>query len=259
MRPSPPKTSPPRHTPPGCAAPRGAGEPRRRGAAVPCGECRGCRTSAYFIPIAPDETDTLSHIPKALLFPAPGLPKGHRLLGYRENGHCPMFIDNACSIYPHRPRLPAIRLPPVPGLPTAVEEGKPRIAAQAARWRFAFPRRTGSPGACGRPGGRALPRAACRGLSAGNPPRRPGAARADRPAGLRGVPGCRGDWSAAGLAPEDAAETPEWSATEATRKPAAGPVAPATNLARNEAMIRSRIAAILDCAGLVPPGAAPAQ
>ena len=52
------------------------------GANVPCGECRACCTSAYFIHIAPEETATLARIPKRLTFRAPGLPKGHVLLGY---------------------------------------------------------------------------------------------------------------------------------------------------------------------------------
>jgi Fe-S-cluster containining protein len=71
---------------------------------VPCGTCVGCCTSSYFIHISPDETETLARIPKALLSPAPGLGKGHRLLGHFDNGHCPMFVDGACSIYEHRPR-----------------------------------------------------------------------------------------------------------------------------------------------------------
>jgi uncharacterized protein len=35
-----------------------------------------------FIHIRPDETQTIQRIPRALLFPAPGIPKGHVLLGY---------------------------------------------------------------------------------------------------------------------------------------------------------------------------------
>ena len=31
------------------------------------------------------------------------MPKGNMLLGYDENGHCPMLIDDKCSIYEHRP------------------------------------------------------------------------------------------------------------------------------------------------------------
>lgn len=71
---------------------------------VPCGGCTACCTSSQFIHIAPDEVDTLRKVPKAALFPAPRLPSGHVLMGYDENGHCPMFIDGVCSIYEDRPR-----------------------------------------------------------------------------------------------------------------------------------------------------------
>ena len=74
------------------------------GADVPCGECNACCRSSYFIHIRPEETRTLSRIPKKLLFPAPGLPKGNVLLGYDEHGRCPMLIDDKCSIYEHRPQ-----------------------------------------------------------------------------------------------------------------------------------------------------------
>ncbi|HKP96688.1 MAG TPA: DUF1801 domain-containing protein [Fibrobacteria bacterium] len=111
-----------------------------QGADVPCGACRGCCTSAYFIPIGPGETETLARIPRKFRFPAPGLPQGHVLLGYDENGHCPMFVDNACSIYAHRPQTCRdydCRIFPATGLP--VDEGKPAISRQAGRWKFGFP------------------------------------------------------------------------------------------------------------------------
>ena len=73
-------------------------------AVVPCGECTGCCTSSQFVHIEPDEMAALAAIPKALTFPAPGMPKGHRLMGYDERGHCPMLVDNRCSIYDSRPR-----------------------------------------------------------------------------------------------------------------------------------------------------------
>jgi Fe-S-cluster containining protein len=106
---------------------------------VPCGDCRGCCTSSYFIHVAPDEIETLAQIPKKLLFPAPGMPKGHVLLGYDEKGHCPMFKDNACSIYAHRPRTCRAydcRVFAATGI--AVEESKPAIARQIPRWKFAL-------------------------------------------------------------------------------------------------------------------------
>ena len=75
-----------------------------RGSDVPCGGCTACCTSSQFVHIGPDETDTLSYIPAELLFPAPRLPAGHVVMGYDERGHCPMLIDNRCSIYEHRPQ-----------------------------------------------------------------------------------------------------------------------------------------------------------
>ena len=74
------------------------------GADVPCGACRGCCRSSMFIHIRPEETQTLRRIPRALLFPAPGLPKGHVLMGYGDQGQCPMFVNNQCSIYEDRPQ-----------------------------------------------------------------------------------------------------------------------------------------------------------
>jgi Fe-S-cluster containining protein len=112
-----------------------------RGADVPCGGCTACCTSSQFVHIAPDETDTLSHIPAELLFPAPLLPRGHVLLGYDERGHCPMLIDNKCSIYEHRPktcRTYDCRIFPAAGLEMD-DDDKVLIARQARRWRFSFP------------------------------------------------------------------------------------------------------------------------
>lgn len=107
---------------------------------VPCGSCTACCTSAQFVHIGPDETDTLAHIPRELLFAAPRLPRGHVLMGYDEHGRCPMLVDGACSIYAHRPRtcrtydcrvFPAASVEP--------DENKMLIAEQAKRWRFEHP------------------------------------------------------------------------------------------------------------------------
>jgi Fe-S-cluster containining protein len=110
-----------------------------RDAAVPCDGCTACCTSSQFIHIEPDETDTLAHIPQALLFPAPGSPPGHVVLGYDDNGQCPMLIDNACSIYEHRPktcRTYDCRLFAATGV--EIDASKPAIAARVRRWRFTF-------------------------------------------------------------------------------------------------------------------------
>ena len=115
---------------------RGAG-----GSNVPCDGCTACCRSSQFIDIAPDETDTLVHVPAELLFPAPGRPAGHVVLGYDETGCCPMLIDNRCSIYEHRPQtcrtydcrvLTAARV-------ELDDETKALIAERTQRWRFGYP------------------------------------------------------------------------------------------------------------------------
>jgi uncharacterized protein len=111
------------------------------GSDVPCGECTACCTSSQFVHIAPDETDTLAHVPAALLFPAPGLPRGHVLLGYDERGHCPMLIDNMCSIYDHRPqtcRTYDCRVFPAAGI-DITDADKALIGRQTRRWKFTHP------------------------------------------------------------------------------------------------------------------------
>jgi Fe-S-cluster containining protein len=116
---------------------------------VPCGGCTGCCTSSQFVPIGPDETDTLAHIPSELLLPAPRMPAGHVLMGYDEHGRCPMLVDGACSIYAHRPRTCRTydcRVFPATGVelddaPGGDDAGKAAIARRARRWRFTHPER----------------------------------------------------------------------------------------------------------------------
>ncbi len=118
------------------AAIRGEGETD-----VPCAGCTACCTSSQFVHIGPDETDTLAHIPAELLFPAPRMPRGHVLLGYDERGHCPMLVDNGCSIYEHRPRTCRTydcRIFPATGVKID-DESKVAIAARTRRWEFGFP------------------------------------------------------------------------------------------------------------------------
>ena len=108
---------------------------------VPCNGCTACCTSSQFVHIGPDETDTLAHIPAELLFPAPLRPGGHLLMGYDERGHCPMLIDNRCSIYEHRPqtcRTYDCRVFPAAGVELE-DEDKVGIAQRTRRWRFREP------------------------------------------------------------------------------------------------------------------------
>lgn len=106
---------------------------------VPCGDCTACCRAAQFVPVGPDEHDTLAAIPEALLFPAPLRPAGHFLLGYDEHGRCPMLGEHGCTIYQHRPRTCRTydcRVFAATGVePTG--RGQAAIAQRARRWRFA--------------------------------------------------------------------------------------------------------------------------
>jgi Fe-S-cluster containining protein len=114
---------------------------RERDAEVPCGGCTACCTSSQFVHIEPDETETLALIPRELLVPAPGSPRGHLVLGYDDNGHCPMLIDDKCSIYEHRPRTCRTydcRVFAASGVEIH-DEHQVAIARRARRWVFDFP------------------------------------------------------------------------------------------------------------------------
>jgi Fe-S-cluster containining protein len=107
---------------------------------VPCAGCTACCTSSQFVHIGPDEADARSHIPRELLFPAPRLPPGHAVMGFDERGHCPMLIDNRCSIYQHRPRTCRTydcRVFPATGV--EVDGPQAQLARQVRRWRFSYP------------------------------------------------------------------------------------------------------------------------
>ena len=111
-----------------------------RGSDVPCNGCTACCTASQFIHIGPDETDTLAHVPGALLFAAPRMPRGHVLLGYDQRGHCPMLVDDRCSIYEHRPRTCRTydcRVFPAAGLEPEGDD-KVLMAERALRWRFGY-------------------------------------------------------------------------------------------------------------------------
>jgi uncharacterized protein len=105
---------------------------------VPCGECDACCRSSYFIHVGPEETQTLSRIPRELLFPAAGLPPGNVVLGYDEDGRCPMLKPGGCAIYESRSltcRTYDCRVSAAAG--TAAD--RPAITRQARRWKFDYP------------------------------------------------------------------------------------------------------------------------
>jgi Fe-S-cluster containining protein len=108
---------------------------------VPCGDCTACCTSHQFIHIRPRETECLARIPKKLLAPALGLPKGSMLLGYFKNGHCPMLVDSKCALYAHRPltcRMYDCRLFAACGIKAGAKD-KTRINQAIQRWQFEYP------------------------------------------------------------------------------------------------------------------------
>jgi uncharacterized protein len=111
------------------------------GTDVPCGDCTACCTSSLFIAIRPEETRTLARIPRKLLAAAPGLPKGHVLLGHYANGHCPMLVDGACSIYALRPltcRSYDCRIFTAAGI-APLDDRKDLITRRVRRWKFSYP------------------------------------------------------------------------------------------------------------------------
>ncbi len=108
---------------------------------VACGDCTGCCTSSYFIHIGPEEKDSLARIPKALLFKAPGYPKGHVLMGYDAQGHCPMLKQGKCTIYAHRPQTCRdydCRVFAAAGI-DAGDDDKQVINTRVKQWRFDLP------------------------------------------------------------------------------------------------------------------------
>lgn len=74
------------------------------GTDVPCGSCRGCCTSSYFIQVRPSDRKTLGAVSKNLLAGAPGLPQSHKLIGFASNGSCALLKNGDCSIYDSRPQ-----------------------------------------------------------------------------------------------------------------------------------------------------------
>ena len=107
---------------------------------VACGDCVGCCTSSYFIKIRPDESRALAAIDPGHLTES-SARDGTRLMGYRDNGHCPMFGAGGCSIYPNRPqtcRTYDCRVFTAAGMPAGDAE-KWMINERVAAWQFEFP------------------------------------------------------------------------------------------------------------------------
>lgn len=105
---------------------------------VPCNSCNACCKSSYFIRIHRSETQAIANIPAPLLFPAPG-DADVMVMGFDERGHCPMLIDDQCSIYSNRPntcRTYDCRL--FAGCGITPEETHAAVAQKSQRWQFAY-------------------------------------------------------------------------------------------------------------------------
>ncbi len=107
---------------------------------VPCGDCRGCCTSGYFIPLTPSDSAAVMAIPAQLLSPAPGMPPGYQVLGRTAQGACPMLEHNNCGIYPARPqacRAYDCRVFAAAGMAAGTDSFS-RINARVRAWRFSY-------------------------------------------------------------------------------------------------------------------------
>lgn len=107
---------------------------------VPCGNCRGCCSAGRFVHLTPSDHKAHAAIPKQLLHRAPGMPKGHTVLGYLADGLCPMLKSGNCTIYPDRPstcRTFDCRVLAAAGLDVGGKWSK-RINERVHAWRFSF-------------------------------------------------------------------------------------------------------------------------
>jgi Fe-S-cluster containining protein len=110
------------------------------GADVPCGDCIGCCVSSYFIPVRPNDTGAIAKIPVELLI-RPGAQGGNAMLGYREDGTCPMLHQSKCSIYADRPRTCRdydCRIFAAAGIDAGGAD-KAVINRRVHAWRFTYP------------------------------------------------------------------------------------------------------------------------
>jgi Fe-S-cluster containining protein len=112
-----------------------------RGSDVPCGDCVGCCVSSYFIPVRPEDKAALDVIPARYLVNAPNEPRGQWLMGYREDGTCPMLTDSKCTIYGQRPQTCRdydCRIFAAAGIDAGGDD-KAVINRRVLAWRFTYP------------------------------------------------------------------------------------------------------------------------
>lgn len=105
---------------------------------VPCGNCNACCRTSHFIHVRPEERRVRARLPREFLFPAPGLPPGHLVLGHDQVGRCPMLVAGRCTVYEYRPlacRTYDCRVYAA----TRVTPDREAIAEQVRRWTLGYP------------------------------------------------------------------------------------------------------------------------
>ncbi len=115
------------------AALRGTG-----GTDVPCGDCVGCCVSSYYIPIRPADRRALELVPDRWLVRSGR--SGQWLIGYRDDGTCPMQKNGGCSIYADRPQTCRdydCRIFAAAGI-EAGDDTKRVINQRVRAWRFTY-------------------------------------------------------------------------------------------------------------------------
>ncbi len=106
---------------------------------VPCDGCTACCRSGKLIPVDPDESDALAHIPSDCLLPLEGESgdTARRVLAHDDSGRCSQLTAEGCAVYDHRPR--ACRMYDCRIFPAAgVQPDSPLIAERAQQWRFSY-------------------------------------------------------------------------------------------------------------------------
>jgi len=105
---------------------------------VPCDGCVGCCVSSYPIPLRPDDRVALEQVPDRYLQLPVG--PGTARMGYREDGSCPMLLDNHCTIYADRPRTCRDYDCRIYAATDLTPDGRrPVIQERVREWRFDFP------------------------------------------------------------------------------------------------------------------------
>ena len=110
------------------------------GSDVPCGTCVGCCVSSYHIWLRPEDRVAYDEVPEAFLLQGRGQPPGHHLMGYRDDGRCPMLTAQGCRIYADRPQTCRdydCRIFAAAGI-EAGDDAKRVINERVRAWRFRY-------------------------------------------------------------------------------------------------------------------------